>query len=76
MGQCGFTYNEEIYNHAALRPWLEAKGHCYQTRSATETILHLYEEGCQRPSSILTAPRRRVRHIRNLVAESHCRILR
>lgn len=48
-GQCGFTYNGEIYNHAALRPRLEAKGHCYQTRSATETILHLYEEGCQRP---------------------------
>jgi asparagine synthase (glutamine-hydrolysing) len=43
------TYNGEIYNHAALRPGLEAKGHRYQTRSDTETILHLYEEeadGC------------------------------
>jgi len=38
------TYNGEIYNHAALRPGLEAKGHHYQTRSDTETILHLYEE--------------------------------
>jgi asparagine synthase (glutamine-hydrolysing) len=38
------TYNGEIYNHAALRPGLEAKGHRYQTRSDTETILHLYEE--------------------------------
>jgi asparagine synthase (glutamine-hydrolysing) len=43
------TYNGEIYNHAALRPGLEAKGHRYQTRSDTETILHSYEEegdGC------------------------------
>jgi asparagine synthase (glutamine-hydrolysing) len=38
------TYNGEIYNHAALRPGLEAKGHRYHTRSDTETILHLYEE--------------------------------
>src|SRR5712671_112948 len=38
------TYHGEIYHHAALRPGLEAKGHHYQTRSDTETILHLYEE--------------------------------
>ena len=38
------TYNGEIYNHADLRPALEAKGHRYRTRSDTETILHLYEE--------------------------------
>ena len=43
-GQVWITYNGEIYNHAALRPGLEAKGHRYQTRSDTETILHLYEE--------------------------------
>src|SRR5206468_3201662 len=43
------VYNGEVYNHAALRPGLEARGHRYQTRSDTETILHLYEdeaEGC------------------------------
>src|SRR5499425_2677200 len=38
------TYNGEVYNHADLRPRLEARGHRYRTRSDTETILHLYEE--------------------------------
>ncbi len=37
-------FNGEIYNHAALRSELEARGHRYHTRSDTETILHLYEE--------------------------------
>ncbi len=41
---CWIVYNGEIYNHAALRPALEARGHRYRTRSDTETILHLYEE--------------------------------
>ncbi len=43
-GSWWIVYNGEIYNHAALRPGLEARGHRYQTRSDTETILHLYEE--------------------------------
>lgn len=42
------VYNGEIYNHAVLRPELEAKGHRYRTRSDTETILHLYEEEGER----------------------------
>ena len=42
------VFNGEIYNHAALRPRLEAMGHRYRTRSDTETILHLYEEEGER----------------------------
>jgi asparagine synthase (glutamine-hydrolysing) len=38
------TYNGEIYNHADVRPSLEARGHVYQTKSDTETIVHAYEE--------------------------------
>jgi asparagine synthase (glutamine-hydrolysing) len=45
---CWIVFNGEIYNHAALRPGLEARGHRYQTRSDTETILHLYEEEGER----------------------------
>ena len=38
------VFNGEIYNHPELVPRLSAQGHVYQTRSDTETILHLYED--------------------------------
>jgi len=47
-GSVWIVFNGEIYNHAALRPGLEARGHRYCTRSDTETILHLYEEEGER----------------------------
>jgi asparagine synthase (glutamine-hydrolysing) len=43
-GTVWIVFNGEIYNHADLRPGLEARGHTYRTRCDTETILHLYEE--------------------------------
>src|SRR5438128_3762371 len=47
-GSVWIVFNGEIYNHAALRPELEARGHRYRTRSDTETIIHLYEEEGER----------------------------
>ena len=43
-GSCWIVFNGEIYNHPSLCRQLTARGHRYQTRSDTETILHLYEE--------------------------------
>src|SRR4030095_10449816 len=43
-GTVWITYNGEVYNHAALRQELEAKGHVYRSQTDTETIVHLYEE--------------------------------
>jgi asparagine synthase (glutamine-hydrolysing) len=43
-GTVWITYNGEVYNHAALREELEAKGHVYRSQTDTETIVHLYEE--------------------------------
>ena len=43
-GSLWIVFNGEIYNHAALREQLTARGHRYRTQSDTETIVHLYEE--------------------------------
>jgi asparagine synthase (glutamine-hydrolysing) len=38
------VFNGEIYNFRDLRRHLEGRGHRFQTRSDTETIIHLYED--------------------------------
>jgi asparagine synthase (glutamine-hydrolysing) len=43
-GTIHVAFNGEIYNHADIRPILEAAGHRYRTRCDTETIVHAYEE--------------------------------
>jgi asparagine synthase (glutamine-hydrolysing) len=43
-GSIRIVFNGEIYNHAELRPELEAAGHRYHTRSDTEAIVHAYEQ--------------------------------
>lgn len=37
-------FNGEIYNYRELAQLVEARGHRLQTKSDTETIIHLYEE--------------------------------
>jgi asparagine synthase (glutamine-hydrolysing) len=43
-GTIQVVYNGEIYNHADLRPELEAAGHRYRTHCDTEAIVHAYEQ--------------------------------
>lgn len=43
-GDLWIVYNGEIFNHASVRPELEAHGHRYQSRCDTETIVHAYEQ--------------------------------
>src|SRR5215207_1834708 len=44
-GEVWITYNGEIYNHAALRRELEARGHRFRSHHCdTEVIIHAYRE--------------------------------
>ena len=43
-GNCWIVFNGEIYNYLDLRNELASRGHRFQTKSDTETILHAYEE--------------------------------
>ena len=43
-GTVWIMLNGGIYNHAKLRPALEAAGRRYKSRSDTETLIHAYEE--------------------------------
>jgi asparagine synthase (glutamine-hydrolysing) len=43
-GTVWVSFNGEIYNHTALRPGLEARGHRFASRTDSEVIVHLWEE--------------------------------
>ncbi|HEX6050999.1 MAG TPA: asparagine synthase (glutamine-hydrolyzing) [Gemmatimonadaceae bacterium] len=43
-GALQIVYNGEVFNHASIRADLEARGHRYQTRCDTESVLRAYAE--------------------------------
>jgi asparagine synthase (glutamine-hydrolysing) len=43
-GDCVIAFNGEIYNHQELRAELERRGHRFQSRSDTETVLEAFRE--------------------------------
>jgi asparagine synthase (glutamine-hydrolysing) len=49
-GTIWLTFNGEIYNHAALRRTLEARGHIFSSATDSEVLLHLYEDGASDPA--------------------------
>ena len=52
-GRYVIVYNGEIFNHPTLKPELEATGVRYQTRSDTETVLHLYARHGERAVDLM-----------------------
>ena len=44
FGDLVIVYNGEVYNHNDSREDLAARGHKFENRSDTETILHLYQQ--------------------------------
>lgn len=44
VGEWVMTYNGELYNHAELRSYCEARGHRFRSSMDGEVILHLWEE--------------------------------
>ncbi|HMT06739.1 MAG TPA: asparagine synthase (glutamine-hydrolyzing) [Pyrinomonadaceae bacterium] len=44
FGDLVVVYNGEVYNHNDSREDLTARGHTFENRSDTETILHLYQQ--------------------------------
>jgi asparagine synthase (glutamine-hydrolysing) len=38
------VFNGEVYNFPELRVWLLKEGHQFETRTDTETLIHLYEQ--------------------------------
>ena len=44
-GTVWIVFNGEIYNHAELRPGLEARGHRYRTHSDTDRLIGMLMDG-------------------------------